>query len=209
MWKKKYDWRCPECGGQMYNCGSLHNDIKNSDFVLECYVCQNRFMGGDYTMEKASETNTDYLNFMQDREKFRESLGFSDTTNQIIRKEAVPVKGDREKTYVTLKDPVNGIDTFEVAWIVLEQTRTRTGNIVFGDYAGWDKVTRQLFNYLELNKLYRITVNFPKPPAPLTWREKHIYRCVQQPPHPPYISSIKGLILEENRVGKDRRPKIL
>lgn len=28
MWKKKYDWRCPECGGQMYNCG----EIKKSKF---------------------------------------------------------------------------------------------------------------------------------------------------------------------------------
>lgn len=60
MWKKKYDWTCPGCGGLLMNIGG--NIFKN-DFLMECLVCQKRYVSGDHEIhpvnDKDPEVNYD------------------------------------------------------------------------------------------------------------------------------------------------------
>jgi hypothetical protein len=194
MWKKKYDWRCPSCGGQMYNCGEL----KKSRFVLECFICLKRFISGD---TEIPETDSDYSQFLQEQKDLHKYLGFTDISTQIVKKWNTILPDTLDISYVTLKDAVNGVDTFEISWCVFKQLNNRTGNIPWSNHAEYNTITRKAFNAIELNKTYLINVYIPKP---LTWWQRNISKPFQMRP---YTSSMKGLILEENRVGKDRRPK--
>jgi hypothetical protein len=197
MWKKKYDWRCPSCGGQMYNCG----EITKSEFVLECFICLKRFIAGDYEIKEASETDPEYRQFLQDGVDLHKYLGFTDITTQIVTKQNIVLPDKLDTSYVWLKDAVQGVTRFEISWCVLKQLNNRTGNIPWSNPAAYNAVTRKAFDAIELNKDYLINAYVQKP---FTWWQRNISK-----PHlmRPYISSIKGLILEENRVGKDRRPK--
>jgi hypothetical protein len=197
-WKKKYDWRCPECGGQMMNHGTMN---KNGDFLLECLVCQKGFIVGDYEATKADKELDE---FKKKRKISSEELGFFEVETQITKKWAIPYPQGIDESYITLKDPVKRVDTFEISWCVFKQLANRTGSIPWAPphNAKHNAITQKAFNAIELNKQYTITVNISVPANPTFWER---IRGISYPYHRPYASSIDGLILEENRKGIDRR----
>jgi hypothetical protein len=192
-WKKRRDHRCPECGGML----SSANRWNGGKEMMECMNCLGEFVVDDYKIEKSIKADISYLKYLKGEKEFHESLGFYDIETQIIKKWNETRSNERDTSFVSLKDKVKDINTFEIAWCVLKELDHRTGSI--RDSNEYNAITRKAFDAIELNKMYTIVTHIDNP---LSWWEKNIWGCVISPP---YISSIKGLILEENKVGIDYR----
>jgi hypothetical protein len=95
------------------------------------------------------------------------------------------------------------VNHFDISWCVLEELANRQGCIKHSDPA-YNAIVRKAFAAIELNRPYTITAHIQVPEKE-TWWQRHWPWAYHQQYVPPYISAIKGLVLEENRVGHDRR----
>jgi predicted RNA-binding Zn-ribbon protein involved in translation (DUF1610 family) len=203
MWKKKYDWRCPDCGGQMMNRGgSTFKDDKKS-LLMECLVCHHRFVGGDYTMDPVNENDPSYISYLKESSELHDYLGFYSANVSFVKKELIPQPGYEDEGRVITSEPIHGETHFEISWCVLEELELHTGSILHSDPA-YNAIVRRTFDAIELNKPYTITVHIQPPKKETLWQKIWPW-AYHEPYMAPYISAIKGLVLEENKVGFDRR----
>jgi len=203
MWKKKWDWRCPDCGGMMMNRGGGGFQDGKDSFLLECLVCHHRFIGGDDTMDPVDQDNPAYVAYLKLHKEFQERIGFYDVETSFVEVGLVPDPGEEDRGWVKTADEIHGVNHFDISWCVLEELDNRQGCIKHSDPA-YNAIVRKAFNTIELNRPYTITVHIQKPEVPTLWQRIWPW-AYHQPYIPPYISAIKGLVLEENLVGVDRR----
>lgn len=202
MWKKKWDWRCPDCGGQMMNRGGGGFLDRKDSFLLECLVCHKRFIGGDYTMDPADQNNPAYVTYQKIHRELWEQLGIYEVETSFVEAGLVAEPGNEDRGWVKTADEIKGVNQFDLSWCVLEELANRQGSIRHSDPA-YNAIMRKAFNTIELNTPYTITVHIQKQEE--TWWQRHWPWTYYRPDIPPYISAIKGLVLEENLVGVDRR----
>jgi len=205
MWKKKWDWRCPECGGLMMNLGEAYKNASH-DFLMQCLVCQNRFVSGDYSMKRADASDPAYTAFLEEQEKLHIYLGFYEVKTQFVSKRLEPEPDDLDRGYVVVKDKIGGEELFEISWCVLHELFLHIGSLKHHAPGNdqYQALVRNTFNAIELNKTYRILAHVQKEKEE-TWWQRWWPWAYHEPYMRPYISGIGGLILEENRVGIDRR----
>jgi len=184
-WKKKFDWRCPGCGGMMMNRGGgIYKDSEDS-FLMECLACHTRYISGDYEIKQADISNIAYEKYLKEVEDIRNKLHFYDVETKIRKKWMEPVQGDVAIGYIVLQDGRE----FCISWCTLEELNYSTGNLNTSIPDQCDKynaIVKKAFDAIELDKTYVVTVH--------TGNDL-----------PPYVSAIKGLVLEENLIGEDHR----
>lgn len=204
MWKKKWDWRCPECGGQMMNLGAGYKNASH-DFLLQCLVCQNRFVSGDYSIMRADVSDPAYVAYLEDRAELH-NRGYYEVETQFVSKRLEPVPDDLDRGYVIVKDKIAGEELFEISWWVLHELELHTGSLKHHAPGNeqYQALIRKTFDAIELNKTYNLLAHVQKKKEE-TWWQRHWPWAYHEPYMRPYISGIGGLILEENLVGKDYR----
>jgi hypothetical protein len=199
QWKKKYDMRCPACGGLLMNIGggTYHGD----DHLVECLNCLKQFVSGDTDIKPVDPADPNYIKFVEEKKRLEQYLGFCNIDTVITKKRILSVEGIHDLHLVTLRDPVNGISEFHIAWVVLHELGNRTSSLSWNS-SEYNAIIAMTFDAITLNEPYTIQLHFDKPEKQSFWDRM---RGKKQKMWPPYVCRIKGLKLEANKVGKDYR----
>ena len=200
QWKKKYDSRCPSCGGLLMNIGG--GIYPGDDHLKECLNCLKQFIVGDTEMkpvDPSDPSDPNYIEFLKERKRLDDVLGYQTIDTVITKKEIVSTVN--ELHMIKLRDPINGINEFHIAWVVLHELGSRTSSLSWNS-PEYKAIIAMTFDAIKLNEPYTIQVHFDKLEKQSFWDR---VRGKKQTIYPPYVCRIKGLKLEANRLGKDYR----